>query len=97
MTPLQELERVLHEHVPGVVTEYDPPFYPTGNHDLQVRAEGQRINVRWRDDFHFRVDDGRDPDGVLDAVEWVQLNTVDAALRHVLHLIRNPESVADAR
>ncbi len=97
MTPLQKLEQTLHEQVPGVITTYEPPYYPTGNHDLRVRSDAQRILVRWRTDLHFWIDDGRDPDGVLDAVDWVQLDTLDAALHHVLHLIRNPVANADAR
>ena len=98
MTSLEEIELALHERFPDIVTKYLPPYYPTGNHNLRIDADGKYMTIRWREDISYWVDGGDDPDGVMDAVDGVvQLDTADAALRYVLQLIGDRRAEADAR
>jgi hypothetical protein len=98
MTSLEEIEHIVRDRVPDAVTEYLPPYHPTGNHDLRITVDGKFMSIRWREDIRYWVDGGDDPDGVLDAVDGlVQLDTADAALRYVLELIGERRANADAR
>lgn len=93
MTPLHQLADRVRQSAPGATINFDPPYHPTGFHDINIQFQGHYVAVRWRDDIAFNVCElfEDDDDAAFDSVPGlVRLETLDAALDHVLMLLHTP-------